>query len=281
MIKKKIIFIASYPKSGSTWIRILLSSIIYSNKGAFEFRDLKKIQTFSQLSNFENLKNYKIKNNNLDPEFTVNNWINAQKRINIEEKKTKFFKTHNIRGIVNKKYFTDKSVCAGFIYIVRDPRDVVISKAHYNGITIDESIQRMLFDEKVTTTPNNVTEYVNTWKNHVISWYSFKDVPRLFIRYEDMINKIEMVISQLFEFINENSTYEIKDNQHLKSNILKTTDFKRLQNTEKTKGFVEKSEYAPFFRSGKSQQWKTVLTKKQIGLIEKNLMETMRHLNYI
>ena len=38
-----IIWIASYPKSGNTWVRAFLSTYIYSQNGEFKFEDLKKI----------------------------------------------------------------------------------------------------------------------------------------------------------------------------------------------------------------------------------------------
>ena len=53
-------------------------------------------------------------------------------------KKVVFFKTHSVRGIVNKKFFTDESSCLGFIYIIRDPREIVISYSKYTGKTIND-----------------------------------------------------------------------------------------------------------------------------------------------
>ena len=42
-----IIWIASYPKSGNTWIRSLLSSYLFSDDGKFSFKLLKNIEQFS------------------------------------------------------------------------------------------------------------------------------------------------------------------------------------------------------------------------------------------
>ena len=138
-MKKNIIFIASYPKSGNTWIRILISSLLDNlvklNENSlkkFEFNDLEKINMFSQLAYFREIKGCILKEDGvLNENFAINNWINAQKLINQTSSKTKFFKTHNIRGKINGKNFTDETVCAGFIYIYRDPRDIAISKAKY------------------------------------------------------------------------------------------------------------------------------------------------------
>ena len=40
---KKIIFIGSYPKSGNTWLRSIISSLVYNPEGRFAFNDLKKV----------------------------------------------------------------------------------------------------------------------------------------------------------------------------------------------------------------------------------------------
>ena len=79
----KLFFIASYMKSGNTWVRSIICSLL--NKGNFKLKDLNKIQLFSQKDSFLNLPNIKYAlNGNIDFEFICNNWLNAQKIISIE-----------------------------------------------------------------------------------------------------------------------------------------------------------------------------------------------------
>ena len=84
-----IIWIASYPKSGNTWIRSLLSAYLFSQDGKFNFDLLEKIQQFSSkdLSTDSN-------DNNSNQKRIFENWIPAQKIIN-KDKKIHFLKTHN------------------------------------------------------------------------------------------------------------------------------------------------------------------------------------------
>ena len=281
-MKKKIIFISSYPKSGNTWVRILIGSLLNNLDGKFEFDDLKKISMFSQLSNFKKIEGMKLMDDgSLDLNFTIENWIKAQDVINKTSEETKIYKTHNVRGIVNGKYFTDETVCAGFIYIARDPRDIAISKAKYMSTSLDLSIKRMLYDEKITTCPKKVTEFVNTWNNHITSWYSFKSVPRLLIKYEDMLNDTKKILVQIIDFLNEHSTFIINKEDKLIKNVLKTTEFNNLQNMEKVNGFEESTKYSAFFRKGKSNQWEEILSKDQISLIQRELKVPMEYLGYI
>ena len=102
---KNIIFIASYPKSGNTWVRIIISLLIYAstvskikNLKKFDFKKLNGIDMISKLKYFKNIDGYKLQEGGLlDSSFTINNWINAQKIIN-KNSKTNFFKTHNMGG---------------------------------------------------------------------------------------------------------------------------------------------------------------------------------------
>ena len=90
---KKIIFIASYPKSGNTWLRGIISSLVYNPEGRFTFNDLKKVSLFSQFSNFKNLDNHQYHTDgNLNYNWISDNWIKAQKKLMPLKKKLFFLK---------------------------------------------------------------------------------------------------------------------------------------------------------------------------------------------
>ena len=111
-----IIWIASYPKSGNTYIRSLLSAYYFSKDGNFNFDLLKNIKQFPNTEFF----NSNI--NSLDD--ASNNWLYAQKKIK-EQNKIKFLKTHSCLGAYKGKPFTTVDYSLGGIYVVRDPRNVI------------------------------------------------------------------------------------------------------------------------------------------------------------
>ena len=88
MNKKNIFWVASYPKSGNTWMRSILSSVMYSKDGIFNFELLKNIDQY------ENAKNFKfIKNLNIDEYKKLNKmevvskyWEESQKIISDKKK---------------------------------------------------------------------------------------------------------------------------------------------------------------------------------------------------
>ena len=85
-----IFWIASYPKSGNTWLRTLISSYYYSNDGFYKQELIKQIGQFPEKKYFESFE--------YDPKSVIstsNFWIKAQEKIN-KDKKLRFFKTHNV-----------------------------------------------------------------------------------------------------------------------------------------------------------------------------------------
>ena len=135
-----IIWIASYPKSGNTWLRALLSSYFYSANGEFKEHLLKKIDQFPTKKYF---RKFKFDQNKIGD--TCQYWIKAQEEIN-KEKKIKFFKTHNAFGKINNYDFTNKENSLGCIYIVRDPRNVITSLKNHYELDDDKALKWMTND---------------------------------------------------------------------------------------------------------------------------------------
>ncbi len=277
---KKIVFVASYMKSGNTWMRSIICSLL--NNGNFNLKDLKKIKLFSQEAYFNKLNGITYQENgNFDFNFISNNWIKAQKLINNSTKEeVKFFKTHNVRGIINNNYFTDESVCKGFIYLIRDPRDISISLAKHMNINIDKAIEIMLFEKNFVTNFLKVNEAVCTWKQHIESWVGFNNVPRLIIKYEDMLDNIGKTMEEIIEYLGIVYNYKKNFDENIIEKTINNTEFKNLQKLEKVSGFSEAT-YNNFFRKGKYGQWKKILSKEQINLIENKLGPTMKKLGYL
>ena len=105
-----IIWLASYPKSGNTWVRSIITSLIYSSDGGFDFQKLKFIDQFPEKKYFKNL----VKNFG-DINEISKNWSLAQEQINLD-KKVKFFKTHQGKYTVGGYNFTNNKNYIATIY---------------------------------------------------------------------------------------------------------------------------------------------------------------------
>ena len=192
-----IIWLASYPKSGNTLLRSILSSYFFSKDGEFKFENLYKISQFPLLNHFLSLG---IDINNSKEVFK--NFVNAQNIINQEKGKIKFFKTHSSLCKVFDYNFTNSQNTLGAIYIVRDPRNVVISLAHHYDLSINKATETMLDKNKfMEKTDKNFNVFIGSWNFSYNSWKNLKQKNKyLLIKYEDLISKKKTVLLKVFKF---------------------------------------------------------------------------------
>ena len=120
-----IIWLASYPRSGNTWIRSIISSLVYSQNGEFNFDLIKSIQQYPVEKNFKQFTNNFTNINEIKKY-----WILSQDKINLDGK-VKFLKTHHINCKINEFSFTNNANTCSTIYIVRDPRNLVNSISNH------------------------------------------------------------------------------------------------------------------------------------------------------
>ena len=142
---KKIIWIASYPKSGNTYLRSLLSYYLYGSKGKFSFDLLRKITKFESIDLYKKV----LPNKLLTKNFQYHKYFIDVQKLLIEKytQKDLIFKTHHFFGDLNDFSFTNKETTLLFIYLVRDPREVLISYARYNNRTIEHCIDEFVCPE--------------------------------------------------------------------------------------------------------------------------------------
>ena len=277
----KIIWIASYPKSGNTFLRFLISSLIYSDDGNFDFDIIKNIRQFDIYKYFSFVENLNYADSkNLDKLDIISKyWLEAQKKFFNVEKKF-IFKTHSANLKINGYNYTDENRTLGLIYIVRDPRDIVISYSHHTGTSIDYNINK-LFDNKVTllNSNNRIKVILSRWDTHIKSW-SLLNVKKYIIKYEDLINNTEKHFLELIDFIGKDLKIQFKLNSKKFKNIITNTSFKKLQENENIIGFDEAYK-GKFFRKGLSKQWENILSTDQNIKIKKEFYITLKKFNYI
>ena len=282
------IWLASYPKSGNTLVRALLSSYFFSNDGIFNFEIIKNIKQFPNSKLFENI-GVDLSNDN----DVIKNYIKAQASIN-KKSSIQFLKTHSYLFNINKNPFTDLNNTLGAIYIVRDPRNVVTSYAHHDTITIDESLKRMINNIQIggNLNSNNTSDrtkvYLGSWGSNFKSWKSFEKIGKyLLIKYEDLINNKEETFKKILIFIHDLKKIKFEINQSKFENVLKTTSFNNMKNLEKEEGFIESKtnkntgEKIPFFNLGAENNWERKLDPKIVNKIEKFYETEMKELGYL
>ena len=282
------IWLASYPKSGNTLVRALLSSYFFSKDGIFNFKLIKYIKQFPNAGLFENL-GIDIEN---DKE-VVKNYIKVQESIN-QKNSIQFLKTHSYLFNIDNNPFTDLNNTLGTIYIVRDPRNVVTSYAHHNNITVEESVFRMTNsvhyggDIKSKHEADRAKVYLGSWSSNFNSWKSFEPVGKyLLIKYEELISNKEETLLKILKYIHKLKKINfVPDNKKLK-NIIESTTFEKMKSEEEKSGFSESKtilktgKKIPFFNLGPKNKWENILEPKIIKKIENSFNVEMKELGYL
>ena len=212
-----IIWIASYPKSGNTWVRMFLRSYFLPDGKSFSINskgsDAFEALNFPETKTLQELNIDFIKFENI-----VKNWVSIQDYINLNNK-TNFLKTHNGNFTINNYPFTNTDNTAGGIYIVRDPRDVAISMSHHSNMNNESVVEYLITNQheiahidknsKKEKQDSFKKSIMGTWSMNYLSWKSYKGRKIHFVRYEDLINDTKNDILELWSIFTTNLHFTI------------------------------------------------------------------------
>ncbi len=285
-----IIWIASYPKSGNTWVRAFLTSLLFKKEEGTSFKDFIKINIYPRRTH---LKKYTRNFNNLGKISKF--WIQTQRNIN-NDGKVKFLKTHNATFKINGNNFTNTENTLGSIYVVRDPRNVVSSyKYHFSLKSVDEAV-KVLFNKlqlignqekspDITRyTDNQVCTFISSWGHHYNSW-KINWGNNLLIKYENLILDPEKEFGKIKDYLERLMKLKIDKKKFL--NAIKENSFDKLKELENKSGFAESAynysskEKKKFFNLGPKNDWKKILDKEIVKKIEKEFQSEMKELGYL
>ena len=277
-----IIWIASYPKSGNTWIRSFLAAYYFCNKGVFDIDKLKLIEDYPNKQFF----NEKVKEGEIHK-----HWEASQIDI-CNQKKVKFLKTHNSLITAFGNEFTKPKYSLGVIYVIRDPRNVITSVKNHNDFdTYDEALKYMQNENLVLKDYPHLKNYaktniVNSWRINYRSWLSNKFFRKVTIRYEDMVNNPTETFKKLVIFVNSLMRFSDKIDEEKLYNAIETTNFKSLQEIENTGKFGENvyslkdNRKIKFFYQGPENDWKKNLDDGMIKRMNEYFKNDLKFFQY-
>ena len=271
-----ILWLASYPKSGNTFVRALLSSYL-NNENEDVFSKMRGIRSFPKKSSFNNIIDEDLLKNDRMQLFKY--FLSAQKKIN-ENNKLNFVKTHNFFGSTNGYEFTDKENTAGAIHIVRDPRSIAVSYAHHSDISFEKSVDLLLMENRIGINDGGYPEARMSWKIHLQSWLNCT-FPKLLIKYEDLNQDTYSTFKKILIFINQFLGNKFEINEDKIKNTIEICSFHNLSKLENKIGFKEKEKNVNFFRKGENKEWEKILPPELIRKIENKYLDELKKLNYI
>ena len=277
----KIIWLASYPKSGNTWLRIFLSNLM---SGKDEPVDINLLQggpiasarpVFDELIGIESSH---LTKEEIDFYLPKAHSLRASKLTNVQFVKSHDAYTLNESGVpIIPEDATFKA-----IYLLRNPLDVCVSFAHHAGHSNYTKMLKGMNNPKYVLanskkSPNNqLHQKMGTWSDHVRSWQNGMPTKTLMIRYEDMKHNSLETFSKIVKFS------ELEYSQEAIEQALEFSSMSKLQEQEKEKGFRERlAKSKSFFRKGVTGSWRDELTDEQAQLIIEQHKDVMEEFGYL
>lgn len=277
MMKAKtqgIVWIASYPKSGNTWVRCLISSLLAEGASP-DLDDLGNICPNGVGRQWiENIVD--IPTDDLTSQELALVRADAYRVLAAEGKQPRCIKVHDR---YDPELFPIEA-SAGVVYIVRDPRDVAPSWACHMGVSLDNAISRMAkvdfcLGRSITNLNAQSPQILGSWSQHAESWLELETAPLLLLRYEDLLAEPVVQVARLAEFLG------LGADRQLAARTADACRFDVLRQAEEAMGFIEKLEHMErFFRRGQSGVWSDALSATQQARILTDHGDTMSKLGY-
>jgi len=256
---QRIIWLASFPKSGNTWMRYLLAQYFMPKEKA---PDINNIQEFTMADTRQDMFNI-VAGRPWKGE-TFDDWVKMRgpvcRYIAQARPGTHFVKTHCQIQRIGAYDIIPPEVTAAAVYVMRNPFDVAPSFARHLGVDLDTAIDKMLDPKSLNVTPTLIFDLLGRWDEHISTWLSAPGLPRHVIRYEDMQAEPEKTFTELLNFLRAPVSHGRM------RRALREASFKSMRKQEAQKGFRERPEQMErFFHSGKSGGWRETLTPAQVA----------------
>ncbi|MBS0515940.1 MAG: sulfotransferase domain-containing protein [Proteobacteria bacterium] len=270
-----IVWLASYPKSGNTWLRAFLANLMANRPTPVA---LAELPNYGRLEAEPELYSRIAGRPSTDLDFAQLCALRPQVHAAIAATATRtvFVKTHSMAGIVDGVPLLTPQVSAGSIYVVRNPLDVAISMSHHFGIDQDAAIDYLNSENSATENSEMfVTEFLGSWSQHVKSWADMESERILILRYEDLLEKPAKWFGKVARMVGTEDRTRIE-------RAIRHCDFRALAEMEKRDGFVEVPiKGKRFFRAGRSNQWREKLSREQVARIIAAHREQMQRFGYV
>jgi len=275
-----IYWLASYPKSGNTWLRIFLTNYWRDGDEPADINQLDNSPIASARGVFDELSG--VEASDLTPDEIDLYRPAVYSTMAARSKTPLFLKVHDAYTTNSAgKPILAPDATFGAIYLLRNPLDIAVSYAHHAGTTVEEMVERLCrpmhtLNKSLSKLHNQLRQKLLSWSDHVLSWVDAPPFPVHPVRYEDMVHQPEATFTGIVRFLG------ISVVQARVRKALEFSDFERLKTQEATIGFNERAPKAKnFFRAGRTGSWRNVLTEAQVAALISTHQDVMRRFGYL
>ena len=276
----RIVWLASYPKSGNTWLRAFLAN--FENDG-------------SAPANINNLALGGISSSRplADDALGIECADLTHEEIDLyrpafyrsmaaRSAHTLLVKTHDAYTINSEgEPLFPSDVTKGVLYLIRNPLDVAVSFAYHRAEAFDETIARMgressAFADRPDRLHIQLRQRLLSWSGHVLSWLDQRALRLHVMRYEDMC------LHPIKTFMGAVRFLGMDENPDRVRRAVDFSSFEKLRCQEQKFGFKESPHgTAAFFRNGRAAAWRDALTNSQAERVMSDHGEVMGRFGYL
>jgi hypothetical protein len=254
----KFIWLASYPKSGNTWVRIFLSALLTGKEP-----DINNLATNLIISDRQLIDSTLGFSSSDIPEDDYLPYRTRMYNAYSKAHKQEYIlcKVHDACTLKGKVLFTP-AITRGTVYILRNPFDMVASTANHHSVSIEQALDYICSSDhalakKSTKLNSQISQHMGTWSQHLQSWENVHHEYMLLVKYEDLVNNSLQAFSKIAAYINI---------PHTEADVLQAIEnaaFQKLQNQEQKTAIKMAPHVKKFFRSGKVGGWRNEITTDQ------------------
>jgi len=275
-----ITWLASYPKSGNTWLRVLLANHKRDGDAPADINALDDGPIASARVWFDEWAG--VKSSALSDAVIESCRPEVYRCLARESKNPLYMKVHDAWGRTNRgDPLFPPEITAGVVYIVRNPLDLAMSCAHHWGCSPGRAVENLCDSDfalgrSLGGLSDQLRQRLGSWSDHLRSWVDLSGLPVHLVRYEDLHRDPEAVFGAIVRFCG------LPDDAGRVRKAVAFSDFSELRRQEQTNGFREHSSSAPgrFFRSGRTGSWRGELPPELFRRILADHGETMRRFGY-
>lgn len=272
-IMTRLHFVASYPKSGNTWVRMVCATYALTDDDLDQFVEQDDIGIY----HFQAVSPIPVYELGIDTQAQLRPAALLVLARDLSREGPTLVKSHHACCDINGMHLWEPQWTKRVVVPVRDPRDVACSAADHFGMTHEEAVEFMANSDANIGGDQKLHHMLGSWSDHVTSWMNTERVPTHIVRYEDLhANTLEQ-FAEVLRFLE----VEEVELERLESAI-EACSFDRMQELEEKIGFPETSENQErFFRRGKAGGWRDELDPSLARRIEDEHGDAMERLEYL
>lgn len=270
-----ILWLASFPKSGNTWLRVFIENLFRNSAEPVSINELGVVRFGDMMGPLYEQLSGKPLQAMSDAELHA--LREPLQRSWAQQPQTTIVKTHNAIGIHEGRPLIHLELTAGAAYVVRNVFDVTVSYADHYRLTLDDAVEAMTSGLQTTrTSPAAVFQILGTWTDHYRSWHGVDNFTPLTLKYEDMVKSPMKSFGAFMRYLG------VPKNPARLKRAIKNSSFSVVSGQENQSGFRERVHQSQkFFRSGGVGGYRALLSDDHVKRLTERHYDLLLELGYV